>query len=444
VSLALLGFGMVAAFMTLIMTGRLAPVVALIVTPIAFGLLAGHGLELGPMMLEGVKRIAPTGVMIMFAILYFGVMIDAGLFDPAVRRLIAVAHGDPVRVVVGTVVLAVLVSLDGDGSTTYMVTVAALLPLYRRMGLNPLIMACLIMLASGVMNLTPWGGPTARAATALQVEAGELFLPMIPAMAAGVGWLLVLAWLYGRAERKRLGSLRIETENPPGGFDDLTLTEAGEVTVSSDPAARRPRLLLVNAGLTVALLAALVSGLVPLSVLFMAGFAVATLINYPKPADLRARVAAHAPNVIAMTALIFAAGVFTGVLSGTGMAEAMPRSLLAMIPPELGPYMAPITAALSLPMTFFVSNDAFYFGVVPVLAEAGAHYGVTKAAIGAASLVGQPFHLLSPLVPSTYLLVSLAGVEFGAHQRFTFAWAIATCAVMAVAAMLCGVFPLSA
>lgn len=443
-SLALLGFGMVAAFMTLIMTGRLAPVVALIVTPIVFGLLAGYGLDLGPMMLEGVKKIAPTGVMIMFAILYFGVMIDAGLFDPAVRRLIAIVHGDPVRVVIGTVVLAVLVSLDGDGSTTYMVTVAAMLPLYRRIGLNPLIMACLIMLSSGVMNLTPWGGPTARAATALQLDAGALFLPMVPAMATAVGFLLLLAWLYGRAERKRLGSLRIAGDNPPGGFDDLTLTADGGVTVSSDPGALRPRLLIVNAALTVGLLAALVSGAVPLPILFMAGFAVATLINYPKPADLRARIAAHAPNVIAMTALIFAAGVFTGVLSGTGMAEAMPQSLIAMIPPAMGPYMAPITAALSLPMTFFVSNDAFYFGVLPVLAEAGAQYGVSKAAIGAASLVGQPFHLLSPLVPSTYLLVSLAGVEFAAHQRFTFIWAIATCAVMAVAAMLLGVFPFRA
>lgn len=443
-SLALLGFAMVAAFMTLIMTGRLAPVVALIVTPIVFGLLAGYGLDLGPMMLEGVKKIAPTGVMIMFAILYFGVMIDAGLFDPAVRRLIAIVHGDPVRVVIGTVVLAVLVSLDGDGSTTYMVTVAAMLPLYRRMGLNPLIMACLIMLSSGVMNLTPWGGPTARAATALQLDAGALFLPMVPAMATAVGFLLLLAWLYGRAERKRLGGLRIVGDNPPGGFDDLTLTADGGVTVSSDPTALRPRLLIVNAVLTVGLLAALVSGAVPLPILFMAGFAVATLINYPKPADLRARIAAHAPNVIAMTALIFAAGVFTGVLSGTGMAEAMPQSLIAMIPPAMGPYMAPITAALSLPMTFFVSNDAFYFGVLPVLAEAGAQYGVSKAAIGAASLVGQPFHLLSPLVPSTYLLVSLAGVEFAAHQRFTFIWAIATCAVMALAAMLLGVFPFRA
>jgi CitMHS family citrate-Mg2+:H+ or citrate-Ca2+:H+ symporter len=443
-TLSLLGFAMVATFMTLIMSGRLAPLVALIVIPVLFGLFAGHGLDLGPMMLEGVKKIAPTGVMIMFAILYFGLMIDAGLFDPAVRRLLVIVRGDPVRIVMGTVILAVLVSLDGDGSTTYMVTVAAVLPLYRRLGLNPLIMCCLIMLCSGVMNLTPWGGPTARAAAALQVEAGALFLPMVPAMAAAIAWLLVLAWLYGRSERKRLGVLTLDGAPPDGGFDDLSLSPAGEVTVSSDPAVLRPKRLWINAALTVGLLVTLVSGLVPLPVLFMAGFALATLINYPRPAELRARIAAHAPNAIAMVGLIFAAGVFTGVLSGTGMAEAMPRSLLALIPPSMGPWMASITAALSLPMTFFVSNDAFYFGVLPVLAQAGDQYGVSREAIGAASLVGQPFHLLSPLVPSTYLLVSLASVEFGDHQKFTFKWAIATCAVLFAAGALAGVFPVVA
>ena len=427
-TLAVLGFAMVAAFMILIMSGRLAPMVALIVVPIIFGVLAGHGLDLGPMMLEGVKKIAPTGVMIMFAILYFGLMIDAGLFDPVVRRLLAAVRGDPVRVVLGTVVLAVLVSLDGDGSTTYMVTIAALLPLYVRLGLDPRVMTCLVMLCSGVMNLTPWGGPTARAAAALQVEADALFLPMIPAMGIALVGVLGLAWLFGRAERRRLGVLT------------LVATPEPAFTVSTDPAARRPGRLWVNAALTLSLLATLVTGLVPLPALFMGGFALATLVNYPRPQDLRRRIAAHAPNVMAMVSLIFAAGAFTGILAGTGMVEAMPKALLALIPPGLGPYMAPITAALSLPMTFFVSNDAFYFGVLPILAEAGAGFGVDKAAIGAASLIGQPFHLLSPLVPSTYLLVSLAGVEFGAHQRFAWRWAVATCGVLGVAAVATGVF----
>jgi len=453
--LSILGFLMVATFMTLIMSRRAAPLVALIVVPVVFGALAGQAPELGQMMLAGITKIAPTAAMIMFAILYFGLMIDAGLFDPVVRRLLAIVQGDPVRVVVGTVILASFVSLDGDGSTTYMVACTALLPLYRRLGLNPLIMACLIILCSGIMNLTPWGGPTARAAAALQLEPADLFLPMVPAMALALAWLVLLAWLYGRSERKRLGQLDLPRLSLPhavpgtwndqiAGIADLTLTDGGQVTVSTDPAACRPGLVWANAGLTALLLGLLIAGVMPLSVLFMLGFAVAALINYPRMEDLKARIASHAPNVLAMVSLVFAAGVFTGILSGTGMVEAMPKSLLALIPPSMGPYLAPITAALSLPGTFFVSNDAFYFGVLPVLAEAASHYGVGKTAIGAAALVGQPFHLLSPLVPSTWLLVSLAGVEFGDHQRFTMRWAVATCAVLALGAMLLGVFPLRA
>lgn len=440
---------MVAVFMTLIMTRRLSPLVALISVPIAFGLLAGFGAGLGPMMLDGIKNIAPTGVMLMFAILYFGVMIDAGLFDPLVRLLLRLVRGDPVKIIVGTVVLATFVSLDGDGSTTYMITTAALLPLYRRMGLNPLIMACLIMLSGGIMNITPWGGPTARVATALQLEPTAVFLPLVPAMVVAFVWLLGLAYAYGRVERRRLGVLVLGAKTPAyepaiagdAGIDEVVDVERGTFTVSSDPEARRPKLVGFNAALTVALIVLLVVGVLPLPVLFMSAFCIAVVANYPDLNVQKARVAAHAPNILAVVSLIFAAGIFTGILNGTGMVEAMSRSLLAVIPPQLGPYLAPITGLISLPMTFFISNDAFYFGMIPVLAETASHYGVSAQAIASASLVGQPLHLLSPLVPSTYLLVNLAGVEFGEHQKFTARWAIATSLVLLVAGGLVGAFP---
>ena len=201
--LTVLAFAMVATFMTLIMSGRVSAMVALIVVPVAFGLLAGFRGELGPMMLDGVKALAPTGVMLAFAILYFGLMVDAGLFDPLVRLIVRLADGDPVKVLVGTAVLALCVSLDGDGSTTYIICVSAMLPLYRRLGLNPLMLACLLMLACGVTNITPWGGPTARAASALGVDPAEVFVALIPAMIAGLAFLFALAWLFGRSERAR-------------------------------------------------------------------------------------------------------------------------------------------------------------------------------------------------------------------------------------------------
>jgi len=323
-----------------------------------------------------------------------------------------------------------MVSLDGDGSTTYIITIAALLPLYKRYDMNRLYLCCLLMSTSGIMNLTPWGGPTARAASALKLDPATLFLPLIPGMIAGLGFLVALAIWFGRKERVRIG--HVKTGEP---------TAFSGMAVSQFPEARRPHLRWFNGALTVALLAGLVSGILPLSVLMMLAFAVAMIVNYPQVAEQKERIAAHAGNVLSVVSLIFAAGIFTGILSGTGMVEAMSKEVVGVIPPILGPYMAPITALLSLPFTFFISNDAFYFGMLPILAEAGAHYGVEPMAIARASLMGQPVHLLSPLVPSTYLLVSLAGVDLADHQRFTLVPAALVCAVMTLVSILVLAFP---
>jgi len=439
--LTALGFGMVITFMYLIMSKRLSPLVALIIVPIVFALAGGFGTGINEMMLEGIKKIAPTGVMLMFAILYFGVMIDAGLFDPLVRRILRLVKGDPMKIVVGTAVLALLISLDGDGSTTYMITVSAMLPLYRRIGMNALNLTCVTILAGGVMNLTPWGGPTARAATALHVDPADVFVPLVPAMALAIAGILVLAWYLGMQERRRLGVATL----PGDAWLDSSVADDGDAlpTVEDAEDIKRPKLLWVNLALTLALMAALVVGVLPMPVLFMIGFALALLINYPNLAEQRRRLVNHAGNVLSVVSLIFAAGVFTGILSNTGMVEAMSRSFLAVIPDAWGPYLAVITALASMPFTFFMSNDAFYFGVLPILSEAASHYGITPVEMARASLAGQPVHLLSPLVPSTYLLVGLAKVDFADHQRFTMKWAVLVSLLLMGGGLLFGLFPLA-
>lgn len=441
-----LGFGMVLAFMTLIMTRRLSPLVALIAIPVLFGILAGvDAPALGRMMLDGIAKLAPTGVMLMFAILYFGIMIDAGLFDPVVARVLRVVGNDPLKVVLGTAVLAAAVSLDGDGSTTYMIVAASMLPLYRRLRLDALALTCVTILAGGVMNLTPWGGPLARAATALHVDPAAVFVPMIPAMAVGLAGVFGVAWWVGRRERARLGSVVLERAATPDDAGDAgDGVDALDAEANADAAAlRRPRRRAFNALLTAALMIALIAGVLPLAVLFMLAFAIALVANYPQLAEQRARIAAHAGNALPVVAVIFAAGVFTGILTGSGMVTAMSQGLLGVLPPAWTPHLAPITALVSLPFTFFISNDAFYYGVLPVLADAARSAGIDPLEMARASLIGQPVHLLSPLVPSTYLLVGLAGVEFGDHQRYTLRWAVGVCLLMAVAALATGAFPLS-
>lgn len=83
------GFAMITVFMYLIMSKRMTAMNALIIIPILFAVgLELYDAKLGKMMMDGVRKVAPTGIMICFAILFFGVMIDAGLFDPIIEKIL--------------------------------------------------------------------------------------------------------------------------------------------------------------------------------------------------------------------------------------------------------------------------------------------------------------------------------------------------------------------
>ncbi|WP_419882079.1 CitMHS family transporter [Peribacillus sp. B-H-3] len=429
--LALLGFLMILLFMVLIMTKRLSAMVALIAVPIIFALIGGFGKEIGPMALEGIKSVAPTGIMILFAILFFGILIDAGVFDPVISAILKIVKGDPVKIAIGTAVLALMISLDGDGTTTYMITISAMLPLYKRIGMKPLVLAGIAVSASGVMNLLPWGGPTARAMTALHLEMHDIFTPVIPSMIAGILFVLFMSYCLGRKERKRIGVLQIDFR-----------TTAMQAAAAEGPSLKRPRLIAVNYLLTIALLAGLIKELLPAPVLFMAGFAIAIIINYPKLSDQKERVSHYADNALSVVSMVFAAGIFTGILSGTKMVDAMANTMITHIPDAFGSHFALITAIISAPFTFFMSNDAFYYGILPLISKAAAGYGIDPAFIGRASLLGLPVHLLSPLVPSTYLLVGMVGEEFGDLQRSFLKWACGSAGIMILAAIVLSIIPL--
>jgi CitMHS family citrate-Mg2+:H+ or citrate-Ca2+:H+ symporter len=424
--LILLGYAMVVTFMVLIMANRLSAFVALVLVPIVFGLMAGHGADLAAMAITGIVKLAPTAILLLCAVLYFGLMIDAGLFDPLVRRVIAAVGGDPMRVAIGTAIVALLVSLDGDGTTTVLVVVTAFLPLYRRLRMNPLIIAVLLGSANSVINIVPWGGPTGRVASALGVDISAVFVPLLPTMAIGMAATLAFAWYLGRQERNRLGIAGGMAEMPAS---DLFGRESG-IT--------RPRLFWFNLALTLAVLAGAISRALPLPLVFMLGLAIALVVNYPRLKDQRARLAAHAPNALPIVLLIFAAGVFTGIFNGTGMLDAMAKGAVAAMPPALGPWLAPVTALLSAPLTFVLSNDAYYFGVVPVIAKTAAAYGVDPVLIARASLLGQPVHVLSPLVAAVYLVAGLLETDVGALQRFGLKWASLLVLILIVSAILTG------
>lgn len=494
--LVILGFAMIVVFMTLIMTKRLSPILALIIVPTIFGLFAGAGLGIGDMVMEAIASMSSTAAMLLFAIIYFGIMIDVGLFDKLVEFILRVAGNDPVKVVLGTALLTGAVSLDGDGSTTFIVVTAAMLPIYQRLEMSPVVLTCVAGLINGTLNIVPWGGPTARASSALQIDANEIFAPMVPALAAGLLVCFVFAYFLGLSERRRLakngvawvedrtkgfgkrrelvgavartasgagstgtgiGSTGTGTGAGSGGAGAQTSVGGPDDGADEDPAAAsagssltdtaldpnrptlRPKLFWFNLALTLVVMVMLVLDVLPLPYLFMIAMVVALMVNFPKIKDQQAELASHASAIIAVVAMVMAAGVLTGIMSGTGMVDAMAAWLVDVIPSSMGPYMAVITGLLSIPMTFFMSNDAFYFGILPVLTETAAHYGISAADMARASITGQPVHMQSPLVPAILLLVSLAGVDLGDHHKKVLWRALLVSLVMLTVGVLIGV-----
>lgn len=426
--LALLGFLTIFVFLALILTKKVSVIVALILVPVVFALIGGFGAELGGFMLDGIVGVAPTGIMLGFAILFFGVMNNAGLFDPLISRVLTLVKGDPVKICIGTVVIAMVAHLDGSGASTFLITIPALLPLYDKLGMKRIILAGLVALGAGTMNMTPWGGPTARAAAALEVSTAQLFNPLIPAFVAGVVWIVFVAYLVGKKERKRLGVQDMEHSL----HDELTEEERDM---------RRPKLFWFNLILTIVTIVALVQVWLPLPIIFMLSFAIAVLINYPKPNDQMDQIKSQSVGMITVVSIIFAAGIFTGILSGTEMISAMATALVQIIPDAVGGSMGVIVAVLSMPLSLVFTPDAYYFGVMPILAQTASAYGLDPVQIGQASMLGQMTtgFPLSPLTASTFLLIGLAGVELGDHQKFVFKWAFGTTLVMTIVAVVTGV-----
>ncbi|NQX10180.1 CitMHS family transporter [Microbacteriaceae bacterium VKM Ac-2855] len=477
---------MILTFMVLIMTKRLTPMVALIIVPTIFGLFAGAGLGLGDMIIEAIGDLAPTAALLMFAIMYFGLMIDVGLFDPLIRFIVRFLGNDPAKVVLGTALLAGAVSLDGDGSTTFIIATSAMLPIYLRLGMSPVVLTCVAGLINGTLNIVPWGGPTVRAASALQVSPTDIFVPMLPSLGVGIVVALGFAWLLGLSERKRLGSLAFATpileERELVGAESgrrfsvfqgpkLTrgsqaavgargnLSTQGIVTVGGDVVpddgdtamadtmldpnrpTLRPKLIWVNLVLTIAVMVLLVMDVMPLPYVFMVGSAIALIINFPKLKSQADEIVAHAPSIVGVVSMVLAAGVLVGVLNGTGMVTAMAEWVVDVVPAAMGPFLAVITGLLSIPMTFFMSNDAFYYGILPILSESAANYGISPVEMARASITGQPVHLQSPLVPAILLLVSLAGVNLGDHHKKVLWRAVVVSIVMLLVGVLVGAVP---
>ncbi|MGW6056784.1 CitMHS family transporter [Streptomyces sp. NPDC055189] len=425
--LAVLGFATLGSFMLLVMRKYLSAFTAIMLTPIAAAVLIGKGAQIGDMIMGGLETVAPTAVLLLFAVLYFGLMMEAKLFDPISAFIIRASKGDPMRIVVGTAVLSLLVALDGDGTTSYMIVCSAFLPIYRRLGMNPLILAALATMALGTISgTTPWGGAATRGISALHLNASDYFVHMIGPMLLTSLTIIAAAYWLGLRERRNLDP------------DKLNAYQLAVASGEAIPAVQATWRMWTNAALTVLLMALLILEVADLVVLFMVAFVIALLLNLRTIEAQQELIKRQAANAVPVVMLVLAAGIFTGIMTDAGMIKAMADAALALVPDGWGNIVPLFTALLALPLGFFMSNDAYWFGVVPVLAESASHYGIHANEIARAGAIGQILHSMGPTSAPLWVLLGLVKADLGDFQKTALRWGIPVSLAYIAFALLTG------
>lgn len=433
--LSIIGLITVLAVVGILISGKVSPIVSMTIIPIIGALVAGFAFaDIGDFYLAGLDKVMNVVAMFVFAVIFFGIMRDVGLFNPLVEKMIKITKGNVVAVVMATAIIGVITSLDAQAASTFLIAVPALLPLYKKLNMNPYLLILLLAASIGVLNMMPWSGPIVRSSAVTGIDATELWRPLIAVQVIAIVILMIMAFILGLLEKRRIDKLGIAVT--------LDLVEDSNGDKNEFQGLAKPRNFWPNVILTAIVIGVLIWGIIPPAFTFMIAVSLALPLNFRTTKEQSNTIKEHAPGALQMAAITLAAGSFLGIVTETGMLNAMAESLAVILPDSVVPNLHLIVGFFGVPLELVTSTDAYYFALLPVIDSIVAPHGVESMTVVHALTIGDNIGtMVSPFAPALWLGLGLAGLEMGKHIKYSLFWLWGFSTVVYFISIAVGIIP---
>lgn len=286
----------------------------LCIVPVVCGLILGYPIkDVGDIAMGQItKSLQSAGIMCLFAMIYFTMLSETGMFNTITRQLIKLTRGkvNVYMVMILTSLIAGIGMMTATVVTSYTIVFPAMMPLYKKMKFDRAAAMIIAQTAIAGMCFLPWGIAVVNSSVFANVDAMELSRRLIPVAICFIP-AIVLQWVYFGIQHKRRGLPMVVEWSDEEGSDE------------EENPLRRPKLFWINLLIFLAAIAALVTAAVPSYLVFIIASFLTIMIDYREPKDYQKMLNKAAGRFGGTLITLIRISVFLGSFNETGMVNAL-------------------------------------------------------------------------------------------------------------------------
>jgi CitMHS family citrate-Mg2+:H+ or citrate-Ca2+:H+ symporter len=407
------GFIMLAIIVFLLVSNKTSIIPVFGILPILAAMALGYGIkDIQKFMNDGFGSVLNTVVLFAFAVMYFSILSEVGMFDVIVNKVMRYLGNSVLAVLYVASFVTIISHLDGSGATTALVTIPTMLPIFKKMKMRPICVVFVMSIMSGAMNITPWCASMLRVTSVTGLDAQELWRYLAPIQAFAIIMGLLFMIPIAALEKKN-GAGMSDAE-----FAELkaSISKPAEVKVSTP-------ILAIDMIMTLFMIVGLLLGWFGTAIGFIVAFGLALVLNFRTVKSQREVIRKYGGPAINMVMTIIAIGVLVGVMNGTGMIKGMTNAILAVLPDSLGRHLCFLVSLFIVPINTVIGSDNVYFALTPIMQNIVSTYGVSNMALATSIVVPCALAANVTLIgASPYLALGLADCTMGEQLKYTFKW----------------------